>query len=176
IPPVHSPWKAGVIAEFQHATVEAQNALLKLLEEPPSFVRIIATADAEDKLLPTIVSRCHVIRIKYKVSSIKYDNSEMKTSTLDVLLNSGVGERFSLAATVGKDRETAVAFLKQAVLAVRSSLLSSYQSQSSPYTKYQIPNTNMVRTFSRALATLEHTNTNPRLLMENLFLQLPPEI
>lgn len=42
---------------------EAQNALLKLLEEPPADTVIILTAASSDSLLPTIVSRVNVITV-----------------------------------------------------------------------------------------------------------------
>jgi len=44
-------------------STEAQNALLKLLEEPPAGTLLILTADSTDSLLPTIVSRVQTIRI-----------------------------------------------------------------------------------------------------------------
>ena len=53
-----------VIALFEAhcATVEAQNALLKLLEEPPPSAVIILVTDFPDRLLSTILSRCAEIR------------------------------------------------------------------------------------------------------------------
>lgn len=48
--------------EAQLATVEAQNALLRLLEEPPASAVIILVTDFPDRLLPTILSRCFEIR------------------------------------------------------------------------------------------------------------------
>ena len=42
---------------------DAQNALLKLLEEPPRHVRFILRADEPDALLPTVRSRCRVLRL-----------------------------------------------------------------------------------------------------------------
>ncbi|MCD6521113.1 MAG: DNA polymerase III subunit delta' [Anaerolineae bacterium] len=50
-----------IITDFQTATVEAANALLKTLEEPPARVVIILTATDTHLLLPTIVSRCQIV-------------------------------------------------------------------------------------------------------------------
>lgn len=50
----------------QHAdglTTEAQNAFLKLLEEPPADTLIILTAGSKYGLLPTILSRVHVLPV-----------------------------------------------------------------------------------------------------------------
>lgn len=56
-PFVKSP-KIALIQNIQSATNEAQNALLKLLEEPPSETIIILHVNDQENLLPTIVSRC----------------------------------------------------------------------------------------------------------------------
>ena len=51
-------WRVAVIMHADRMRVEAANALLKTLEEPPSRSLLILTASAQDALLPTIVSRC----------------------------------------------------------------------------------------------------------------------
>lgn len=51
-----------VLFEAHLATVEAQNALLKLLEEPPPSAAIVLVTEFPDRLLPTILSRCTEIR------------------------------------------------------------------------------------------------------------------
>jgi DNA polymerase-3 subunit delta' len=53
-----------VVAFFEAhlATVEAQNALLKLLEEPPPSAAIMLVTEFPDRFLPTILSRCYEIR------------------------------------------------------------------------------------------------------------------
>ena len=45
-------------------TVQAQNALLKTLEEPPSYVTIILIAENMESFLPTILSRCVVMKFR----------------------------------------------------------------------------------------------------------------
>ncbi len=62
--PYESPFKIGLLLNFQRATVQAQNALLKTLEESPERAKIIITADIPENLLPTIVSRCELIRLR----------------------------------------------------------------------------------------------------------------
>jgi DNA polymerase-3 subunit delta' len=58
------PWRVAVLADFERATVEAANALLKTLEEPPPQVVLVLTATEADVLLPTIVSRCQVLSLR----------------------------------------------------------------------------------------------------------------
>jgi len=62
--PYEGRWRVCLITDFQTATVEAANALLKTLEEPPSRVVMILTATDASLLLPTIVSRCQVLPLR----------------------------------------------------------------------------------------------------------------
>ena len=62
--PYEGRWRVCIITDFQTATVEAANALLKTLEEPPSRVVMILTAIDAGLLLPTIVSRCQVLPLR----------------------------------------------------------------------------------------------------------------
>lgn len=65
--PLKSKNKFIVIEETHLATVEAQNALLKTLEEPPSHAIIVLEAKNKESLLPTILSRVVIIPTKLKV-------------------------------------------------------------------------------------------------------------
>jgi DNA polymerase-3 subunit delta' len=56
-------YKVGIVAEAERMTVEAQNAFLKTLEEPTPDTVLILTASNLNKLLPTIISRCQVLRL-----------------------------------------------------------------------------------------------------------------
>lgn len=56
--PVEARRRVVILTDFQGATPEAANCLLKTLEEPPAPVVLILTATSEARLLPTIVSRC----------------------------------------------------------------------------------------------------------------------
>ncbi|MFH2059060.1 MAG: DNA polymerase III subunit delta' [Pseudomonadota bacterium] len=53
-----------IIVDADLMNTQAQNALLKLLEEPPEKTMFILTAQKESLLLPTIISRCRKIRFK----------------------------------------------------------------------------------------------------------------
>ena len=61
--PQKSPVVVGIIDQAQCLTTEAQNALLKTLEEPPPKARIILETDHAYRLLLTVVSRCHIIHL-----------------------------------------------------------------------------------------------------------------
>ncbi|HET9098642.1 MAG TPA: AAA family ATPase [Candidatus Saccharimonadales bacterium] len=55
--------RAVIIEDAQTMTAEAQNAILKLIEEPPSGTVFILTVTHEQDLLPTILSRVQQIRV-----------------------------------------------------------------------------------------------------------------
>lgn len=58
------PFRRSVVIEDAHAlTIEAQNAFLKLLEEPPADTLLILTANSSRDLLPTILSRAQTIAV-----------------------------------------------------------------------------------------------------------------
>ena len=60
---VQSSCKICLIAAAEALTIEASNALLKILEEPPRGLRFILLAEHPADLLPTIVSRSRLIRV-----------------------------------------------------------------------------------------------------------------
>lgn len=60
--PQASMRRIAVINDAHRLTTEAANALLKTLEEPPANALILLICDDPDSLLPTIRSRCQVIR------------------------------------------------------------------------------------------------------------------
>jgi len=62
--PFNSKLLTLIILQADKLTVEAQNSLLKLLEEPPEETQIILTAQNRSNLLPTVVSRCLEIAVK----------------------------------------------------------------------------------------------------------------
>jgi DNA polymerase-3 subunit delta' len=62
--PYEARYRIALILRFEEAHTSAANALLKTLEEPPPQVVVILTAKSVESLLPTIVSRCEVIRLR----------------------------------------------------------------------------------------------------------------
>jgi len=62
--PYMSKYRVALFLRFHEANDNAANALLKTLEEAPSYAVLILTADNPEQLLPTIVSRCEVLRLR----------------------------------------------------------------------------------------------------------------
>ncbi len=61
--PYEARYRVALLLRFEEANPNAANALLKNLEEPPSQVVLLLTATNVESLLPTIVSRCQVMRL-----------------------------------------------------------------------------------------------------------------
>ena len=62
--PYECKYRVALLLRFEEANASAQNALLKTLEEPNRRVILIVTADDPENLLPTIVSRCELLRLR----------------------------------------------------------------------------------------------------------------
>lgn len=60
--------KIALCIDFQTATTEAQNALLKTLEEPPNNTEIFLHVDDAQNILATVVSRCQLIHRPHEAS------------------------------------------------------------------------------------------------------------
>jgi DNA polymerase-3 subunit delta' len=61
--PVEGRARVAIVEGAERMTEDAQSALLKTLEEPPTGVVIVLCADQESRLLPTVRSRCARIRL-----------------------------------------------------------------------------------------------------------------
>ena len=62
--PFQASHRVALFLRFQEASEGAANALLKTLEEAPAYVLLLLTADAPEQLLPTITSRCELLRLR----------------------------------------------------------------------------------------------------------------
>lgn len=62
--PYQSPYRVALFLRFQEANDNAANALLKTLEEAPAHAVLLLTADNPEQLLPTINSRCEILRLR----------------------------------------------------------------------------------------------------------------
>lgn len=91
IRPNESEHKIYVIPRAQDMGVAAQNALLKILEEPPEYGVFLLLTDNPEKLLPTVRSRCTEL-------SMRPLSMEVLTGALSRALPEGDGETLQRAA------------------------------------------------------------------------------
>jgi len=99
---------AIIIKDIEDATSEALNALLKNLEEPQKNLSFILITSFLYKVLPTISSRCQIIRAA--VSQPTQANEEVKR-----FLEMPTADKLAYADTL-KGREEAAAFIEQIIL------------------------------------------------------------
>lgn len=64
IKPYSSKYKVYIIDEAEKMTVQAQNALLKTIEEPPEYAVILFLTNTLDVLLQTVRSRCIIMNLR----------------------------------------------------------------------------------------------------------------
>lgn len=87
--PYNGNHKVYIIDDADKMNVQAQNAILKTLEEPPSYAVLLLLTRNAKKLLPTIISRCIVLNMRpVKDSEIKQylrERGRLTDSDLDVI-------------------------------------------------------------------------------------------
>lgn len=91
--PYSAKGRVVIMEDASKLTTEAQNALLKILEEPPEESLIILGGASDAKFLPTVLSRCQIINLgseKYN----SYKNYNNYTKDLGDLLKANVEDRF----------------------------------------------------------------------------------
>ena len=89
IKPYMFKYKVFILEQADKMTVPAQNAFLKTLEEPSGFSIFLLLADSLDAFLPTVLSRCVVLRTE----------SVNKKSIYSLLLSEGIDENTASLAS-----------------------------------------------------------------------------
>ena len=104
VKPYSSPYKIYIIDEAEAMNVQAQNALLKTIEETPKYAIILLLTTNAETFLPTILSRC--IRLDLKVVSDekikaylmqKYEIPDYKADVCVAFAQGNVGKAVKLA-------------------------------------------------------------------------------
>ena len=155
---------AVLIPEAQKLTTEAQNALLKTLEEPPESSQIVLTAPDPSWLLPTVVSRCRLVSLPLTMEKLNEKEKKDLNDFWDLLFSSSIPQRFLLfeEAKIASDRQTAITWVDKAIIFIRERLLSQKNVQYSA----------VINLLNRTKSLLK-ANTNVRLTLEVLLLDLP---
>jgi DNA polymerase III delta prime subunit len=174
--PYQAEIKAVVVGEAEKMTIPAQNAFLKTLEEPPADSLIFLCSPNEELLLPTIVSRCEVVRLNQ--SSQLINDQKLLTShfsLLKTLVHAQAGERLKLIEPYEKTREEAIKFCEEMIRVLRSNLINKVQPilrLRSGQATYNLQLTTIIPSFQQAFNLLQ-ANINVKLVMDNLIINLP---
>jgi DNA polymerase III delta prime subunit len=159
--PFESKQKALVISEAEKLTIDAQNALLKILEEPPSYALIILMAKTHDSLLPTVISRCRKFSVIGRGGGGESENSRI---TLKKILKMTQGERLSQANDLSKEeKDDILQTLEYWISEARAEMTSG---------KNKKNNAHNISNILDVKNDLEDTNINTKLALEYLMLLL----
>lgn len=159
--PIKSQEKAIIIEDAQLLTIEAQNALLKVLEEPPDNTLIILGSESKEVLIPTIRSRCQIIELEQETVEITEKDREEINSFLQNLPVMAIGELLKKAEILAKDKEKAITWIEKVIILLHKQLLDETN---------QIFAIQRIRSFQQLHTLLKTTNVNPRMAIENTFL------
>lgn len=149
-------------------TVEAQNALLKTLEELPEGKYICFTGQTDSTLLPTILSRCQIIRLEQSSSALqskKELENTLKQFLIDKPLEPQTLSSLLSALPIAELKEDQ---LKDLIYSFRNVLLESLSSIS-------LHQLHLLHSLLSDLTLLyplvKSNNINPRLGAETIFLK-----
>ena len=121
IKPYSSPYKIYIVNEAEKMTPQAQNALLKTLEEPPEYAVILLLTTNLNSLLPTIQSRCVVLNMKpvadslirdYLMKEIQVPDYKAQVCTAFARGNVGKAKLLATSEEFDQIREEAITLLK----------------------------------------------------------------
>lgn len=112
--PYANNWKIAVVLRADTLTGEAQNAALKLLEEPPSYAYVLLVTAKPFALQPTIRSRCTLMGVGQK--TVLRETEALPTTMTDA---------FALTETFAKDREEATRWMEQVMVDQHQKLRSA---------------------------------------------------
>ncbi len=101
--PYSAKGRGVVLEDASQLTPEAQNALLKTLEELPTSSLFILGANSDSKLLPTVISRCQIESLQ-EAPEGKVDSKQNYLEDIEKLLVSDIKQRFEYVEEL-KDRQ-----------------------------------------------------------------------
>lgn len=122
VKPYSSKYKIYIIPEADLMTVQAQNAILKTIEEPPVYAIIILLTENAQKLLPTICSRCVMLKFrnikdqlvkKYLMEELQIPDYKADVCTAFAQGNIGKAVMLAKSEYFNEIREDAVRLLRE---------------------------------------------------------------
>ncbi len=157
--PYSAKGRIVIIEDAGILTTEAQNALLKTLEELPQEAMLILGASSDANLLPTILSRCQIIHLKNPTSPINPTlhvpqmGKEVESNDIEKLLSATIEDRFGYIEKLKNKEE----FLKAMLL----------------YFHQDLPNNKEFLTKLLQTEEWAKQNVNIRAILEYLMLEMP---
>lgn len=165
--------RAAVIADAEWMNHEAQNALLRILEEPPPQTTLILATATAAGLLATVRSRCQRVRFESDSAGAQRDPERIAMrERFDGIATTTIPDLLDWAAEYRGARATVVDgvedFLETASLWVRDGVLSAVRDSDVDVTR----NLDAFRTLNDCRKTLSQRNANPQMVVERALLAL----
>lgn len=160
--PYNSPLLVGVIVKAQRLTIEAQNALLKLLEEPPPQVKLILESELPLALLPTILSRCHRKHVSRLPGISKTEQENNNTIAFDEIHSLSPGQRMAYVDKLAIPKESVGQWITDRINDLEALLM-------------QQPTLSITHGIRHCLVAQRRldANVNPKLVLDILMLHVP---
>lgn len=155
--------KVLAINDAHALTNEAQNALLKTLEEPPEYAHIILLTKTLNDLAGTVVSRCKITQIKRLPRAPKENTDAKSNYGYNKLLKLEPGQKLDLAYELSKEEKVDILeIMEEWVAEAREMMLDSPSAVS-------LSNIKLIDAVKR---DIENTNVGVRLALESLLINL----
>jgi len=161
--PLKGNTKAIIVENAQSLTIEAQNALLKVLEEPPSHVIFFLSVSNAETLLPTILSRCSLITLEEEKVLFTQEQNDTLEQDASILFSENISGQLVLAEKIAADKENISVWLKNMILYLREKMLTPEENKLSQIV-------NVLKNLQEAHRIISTTNTQPRITLEHFFL------
>jgi DNA polymerase-3 subunit delta' len=163
-------WRAAVVADAEWLNQEAQNALLRLLEEPPEKTCLLLVSASAAGLLATIRSRCQRVRFPVPPPTDPSDPSwsdeaRALAARLDAIAGCGVPELLDWAEEFRGERAVA-ARRAHALLEVGSGWLRARVRRAAIEGRPVRSELDAFRTLGRCRKDLDQRNANPQMIAE----------
>lgn len=148
--PFNHPNKIVIISQAENLNIESQNALLKMLEEPGENNYFILSSSKPTKLLPTIISRCQII--KFKNDSSLSDNQPLE-------IFHQIKKDLTTSELLSKDKTQILPYLEDQLKIQQKLLVKN-------------PNLETSRLIQRIIKSIQmiEANVDPRSALDFLFL------
>ncbi len=82
--PFEAKYKIAIIHDAEELQMISGNAILKILEEPPPQTIFLLLTLYEEKILPTILSRCQIVRMSIRMSNYHADGKELELAARSI--------------------------------------------------------------------------------------------
>jgi DNA polymerase-3 subunit delta' len=179
-PSAEASRKVYVIEGVLEMSIEAANSLLRLLEEPPPYLTLVLLSKSLGGVLPTIVSRCQIIRLSEPKVPERIKAVE-ELEFLEILRGVPKWNSFEIIRAASKlsklEREKLEGFIQEAIWWYRDILMAKMGRETfndKRELNLSCSENGVIGLISRLEASYQELlgNANPQLLMESLLFRM----